>query len=90
MAYVKRNGSLRCKYVFSSRDRAELRKGGVGESGEELKLISCPLKTHVSFNHQLLPALPVGSEGLRAPTTKPIRPAERHNLSQLQSHSANV
>lgn len=63
MAYVKRNGSLQCKYVFSSRDRAELRKGG-GKSGEELKLISCPLKVHVSFNHQLLPVLPMGSEGL--------------------------
>lgn len=61
MAYVRRNGSAQCKY--SSRDRAEQGDGG-RESGEELKLISCPLKTHVSFNHQLLPVLPMGSQGL--------------------------
>lgn len=61
MAYVKRNGSLQCKYVFPSRDQAE-EEGE--EGGEELQLISCPLKTHVSFNHQLFPVLPMGSGGL--------------------------
>lgn len=40
----------------------------MGQLAEGLKLISCPLKTRVSFNHQLSPVLPKGSAGLPAPT----------------------
>lgn len=61
-----------------------------GESGEELKLISCPLKTHVSFNHQLFPVLPMGSEGLWGLTAKPIRLDAQRDLFHLQSQSNNV
>lgn len=57
--------------------------GGEGGGGKELKLISCPLKTHVSFNHQLLPMLPMGS-------AKPIRLDALPDLSQLQSQNKNV
>lgn len=60
MAGVKRDGSLQCNDVFSLEGLSWV-GGRRGESGEELKLILRPLKTHVRFNHQLLPVLPLGS-----------------------------
>lgn len=68
----------------------ELRKEG-RESGDELKLISCPLKTNVSFNHQLFPVLPrAATVSLWTLPAKPIRLDAVHDRFRLQSQSINV
>lgn len=88
---VQRTSSVmvHCSVSMSFPQGAVPRLEREGESGEELKLISCPLKTHVSFNHQLLPVVPTGSAWLCTITTTPVRSSEMHNLFQLQWHSNN-